>query len=245
MSGQGTGHDSRKSLSSWSGATLVILSALAAVAAAVVLSGRQHELASSAGRRAAIPSGTASLLRLTPASAEAAPGFTLADQEGRVLSLSGFRGRAVVLEFMDSRCTGICPLVSREFIDAYHDLGKAGGRVVFVAVNVNQRYNRVADVLAYSRAQQLSAMPGWHVFTGSGDALRAVWHEYGIAVTASGPGGDLVHTATVYFIGPHGIERYTAAPPAEPVGSSTAYLPPGEISGWGKGIAQVALATLG
>jgi hypothetical protein len=54
-----------------------------------------------------------------------------------------------------------------------------------------------------------------------------------------------VHTATVYFIGPHGMERYTAAPPAEPAGSSAAYLPPGEISGWGKGIAQVALATLG
>ena len=41
-----------------------------------------------------------------------------------------------------------------------------------------------------------------------------------------------MHTATVYFIGPHGTERYTAAPPAEPAVSSTANLPPGEISGW-------------
>jgi len=161
-----------------------------------------------------------------------------------VLSLSGFRGRAVVLEFMDSRCISICPLVSQEFIDAYHDLGKAGGRVVFVAVNVNQRYDRVADVLAYSRAHELSAIRGWYFFTGSGNALRAVWREYGIAV-ASGAGGDIVHTATVYFIGPHGIERYTAAPPAQPVGSGTIQLPPAEISGWGKGIAQVAMATLG
>jgi cytochrome oxidase Cu insertion factor (SCO1/SenC/PrrC family) len=154
---------------------LVILSAVAAVAAAVVLSGRQHELAASAERRAAIPSGTATLLRLSPAAAEAAPGFTLTDQDGRVLS----------------------------------------------------------------------AIPGWYFFTGSGDALRAVWREYGIAVTASSPGGDLVHTATVYFIGPHGTERYTAAPPAQPIGGSTAYVPPGEISGWGKGIAQVVRAMLG
>jgi cytochrome oxidase Cu insertion factor (SCO1/SenC/PrrC family) len=242
VSSQGTGHDGRMSLSSWAGAALVILSAVAAVAAAVVLSGRQHELAAPAGRRADIPAGTAALLRLSSAPAGAAPGFTLTDQDGRVLSLSGFRGRAVVLEFMDSRCTSICPLVSQEFIDAYHDLGKAGGRVVFVAVNVNQRYNRVTDVLAYSREHELSVIPGWHFFTGSEGALRAVWREYGIAVAASGPGGDLVHTATVYFIGPHGIERYTAAPPA---GSGTAYLPPGEISGWGKGIAQVAMATLG
>ena len=187
----------------------MILSAVATVAAAVVLSGRQHELAASAGRRADIPSGTASLLRLSPAPAGAAPGFTLTDQDGRVLSLSGFRGRAVVLEFMDSRCTSICPLVSREFIDAYHDLGSAGGRVVFVAVNVNQRYDRVADVLAYSRRMN-SAIPGWYFFTGSGNALRAVWREYGIAVAASGAGGDIVHTATVYFIGPHGT---SAIPP--------------------------------
>ena len=187
MSGQGTGHDGGTPLSSWAAATLVILTAVAAIAAAVVLSGRQHELAASAGRRAGISSGTAGLLRLSPASAGAAPGFTLTDQNGRVLSLSGFRGRAVVLEFMDSRCTGICPLVSREFIDAYHDLGRAGGRVVFVAVNVNQRYDRVADVLAYSRAHALSAIPGWYFFTGSGDALRAVWREYGIAVAVVRP----------------------------------------------------------
>src|SRR4029077_6070689 len=109
----------------------------------------------------------------------------------------------------------------------------------------NDRTIRLAEVLAYSRARDLSAFTGCYCFTGSGNALRAVWREYGIAVAASGPGGDLVHTATVYFIGPHGIERYTAAPPTESVGSSTAYLPPGEISGWGKGIAQVVRAMLG
>ena len=149
MSGPETGHDGRTSLSSWAGAALVIVSAVAAIAAAVVLSGRQHEPAAPVSRPAGIPSGTASLLRLSTPSAGAAPGFTLTDQDGRVLSLSGFRGKAIVLEFMDSRCTGICPLVSREFIDAYHDLGTAGGRVVFIAVNFNQQYNRVTDVLAY------------------------------------------------------------------------------------------------
>ena len=138
MTGHGTGHNGRTSLSSWAAASLVILSAVAAVAAAVVLSGRQHELAASAGRRAAIPSGTATLLRLSPAPAGAAPGFTLTDQDGRVLSLSGFRGRAVVLEFMDSRCTGICPLVSREFIDAYHVPGQQSGasRVLLIGTAV-------------------------------------------------------------------------------------------------------------
>jgi cytochrome oxidase Cu insertion factor (SCO1/SenC/PrrC family) len=150
----------------------------------------------------------------------------------------------VVLEFMDFRCTGICPLVSREFIDAYRDLGSAQDRVVFVAVNVNQRYNQVADVLACSRAHQLTAIPDWHFLTGPAAVLRAVWREYDIAVTAAPRVGALAHTVTVYFITPGGAERYTATPAADRTGG-VACLPSGQISGWGQGIAQVAKATLG
>ena len=70
------------------------------------------------------------------------------DQDGGALPLSRFRGQVVVLEFMDQHCTDICPLVSQEFIDTYHDLGRSGRDVVFAAVNVNQYFNRVRDVLA-------------------------------------------------------------------------------------------------
>jgi protein SCO1/2 len=244
VSGQVTGHRGRDTLLTWSGAALVMVSAVAAVVAAVMMAARQHEQAASAGQRlAGIPVATASLMRLSRVPAGPAPGFTLTDQDGRTLSLSGFRGKAVVLEFMDSRCTDICPLVSREFIDAYHDLGSTKGRVVFVAVNVNQRYNRVADVRAYSRAHELAGIPDWYFLTGPASALQAVCREYDIALTA-GVHGELVHTAAVYFIGPHGAEHYIAAPVADYTDGGVAYLPPGQISGWGQGIAQVAEAML-
>jgi cytochrome oxidase Cu insertion factor (SCO1/SenC/PrrC family) len=246
VSGQVTGCGGWKTFSTWGGVALVIVSAVAAVTATVMMTVRRHDLAASAGQRpAGIPAGTASLMRLSPVPADPAPGFTLTDQDDRVFSLSGFRGKAVVLEFMDSRCTGICPLVSREFLDAYHDLGGAEGRVVFVAVNVNQRYNRVADVLACSKARELAAIPDWHFFTGLAGTLQAVWREYGITVTAAGPHGELAQTSAVYFIGPDGTERYIATPAVGHTSGGAAYLPPGQISGWGQGIAQVAEATLG
>jgi hypothetical protein len=53
---------------------------------------------------------------LAPVPARPAPGFTLADQDGRTMPLSGWRGKVVVLEFMDPHCTDICPLVSQEFV---------------------------------------------------------------------------------------------------------------------------------
>ena len=112
--------------------------------------------------------------------------------------------------------------------------------VVFAAVNVNQYFNRVPDVLAYSRAHELISIPGWHFLTGPAAALQAVWHAYNVAVRAPDPDADIVHTSAVYFIGPGGTERYIATPMADHTGSGTAYLPAGQIAAWGRGIALVA-----
>jgi cytochrome oxidase Cu insertion factor (SCO1/SenC/PrrC family) len=213
--------------------------------AAGVIAVRQHQVAVVAGQRpsgipASIPDRTVTLMGLSPVPASAAPGFELTDQDGRTLPLSRFRGKVVVLEFMDPHCTDICPLVSQEFIDAYHDLGRAADDVVFAAVNVNQYHHRVQDVLAYSREHQLITIPDWHFFTGPTRALQAVWRGYDVEVEAPSPDADIVHTSVIYFIGPGGTERYVAAPMADRTSSGTSYLPAGQIAAWGRGIAQVA-----
>ena len=119
------------------------------------------------GYRPASPPAVADLMQLSPVPATPAPGFTLTDQNGHILSLASFRGRAVVLEFMDPHCTDICPIVSQEFIDADRDLGRSASRAVFIAVNVNPYFRSVADVAAYSQEHQLTAIPSWHFLTGS------------------------------------------------------------------------------
>jgi divalent metal cation (Fe/Co/Zn/Cd) transporter len=60
------------------------------------------------------------------------------------------------------------------------------------------------------------------------------------AVQAPSPDADIVHTSTVYFIGPGGTERYLAEPMADHTSNGTAYLPAGQIAAWGRGIALVA-----
>jgi len=87
---------------------------------------RQAALLRPTGIPASVSTQLADLMQLSPVPPQAAPGFTLTDQHGRTLSLlASLRGHAVVLEFMDPHCTDICPIVSAEFIDAYHDLGGA------------------------------------------------------------------------------------------------------------------------
>jgi cytochrome oxidase Cu insertion factor (SCO1/SenC/PrrC family) len=204
---------------------------------------RQHDsavLMRPAGIPASVSTETANLMQLSPVPRAQAPGFTLTDQLGRVVSLASFRGRVVVLEPMDPHCTDICPIVSQEFVDAYHDLGSLAPRVVFVAVNVNRYHLEVADVAAFSAEQRLTTIPSWHFLTGPYPSLTSVWQDYDVTVQAPSPNADIIHSSVMYFIDPQGRERYLASPMVDHTSSGSSYLPADQLAAWGQGIALVA-----
>jgi cytochrome oxidase Cu insertion factor (SCO1/SenC/PrrC family) len=90
----------------------------------------------------------------------AAPGFTLTDQYGSRVSLRQFRGQAVVIAFVDARCTTVCPLTTVSLTEAVSMLGPAAGRhVQLLGIDANPDATRVADVRAYSAVHQM--MRSW------------------------------------------------------------------------------------
>ena len=187
-----------------------------------------------------ISTSLANLMQLSPVPGARAPGFTLTDQNGRTMSLASLRGKVVVLEFMDPHCTDICPIVSQEFVDAHHQLGPLAGKVVFAAINVNQYHATVANMAAFSSAQRLNTIPGWHFFTGPVPALKTAWRDYNIAVEAPNPDADIVHTSALYFIDAQGREAFLASPMVDHTKKGTAYLPAKQIAQWATGIALIA-----
>jgi cytochrome oxidase Cu insertion factor (SCO1/SenC/PrrC family) len=191
------------------------------------------------GIPASIPTTLALAMQLSPVPDRPAPRFTLTDQHGDTISLAGLRGHAVVLEFMDPHCTDICPIVSQEFVDAYHDLGPAAAQAVFLAVNVNPYYRSVADMAAYSAEHQLSTIPSWHFLTGPLPGLRMVWSAYQIQVAAPSRNADIVHSSLVYFIDPAGRERFVGVPMDDHAAAGKAYLPVADLAAWGRGIALI------
>ncbi len=215
-----------------------------AVVAVVVVHRHQQQAALNELRPSGIPTSvstqTADLMGLSPVPNRTAPGFALTDQDNRNMVLSSFRGKVVVLEFMDPHCIDICPLVSQEFVDAYHDLGRNASKVVFMAVNVNRFHAGVSDMLTYSKEHGLMTIPSWHFFTGPVASLKAVWRAYDIEVVAPNPNADIIHTSIVYFIDPSGHERYVASPMADHTSAGKAYLPAGGLAAWGNGIALLA-----
>jgi cytochrome oxidase Cu insertion factor (SCO1/SenC/PrrC family) len=223
-----------------SGVIAIVLASLVAVTILVATRQRSATLLRPSGIPPIVSTSLANLMQLSPLPHRPAPGFTLTDQNGRTMALSALRGKVVVLEFMDPHCVDICPIVSQEFVDAYHDLGPAAGKVVFAAINVNQYHAAVAAMAGYSREHGLTSIPSWHFFTGPLPALESAWRAYGITVQAPSPNADIVHTSAIYFIGPTGQEMFLASPMADHTRKGTAFLPASQLAEWGHGIALLA-----
>lgn len=141
----------------------------------------------------------------TTLSGAPAPSFTLTDQFGRVQTLAGFRGRPVVLAFIDSTCTTICPLTAQMLVDAKAQLGRPGANVQLVAVNADPGANSTADVLAWSQRHGMTHK--WTFLTGPASELEHLYREYHISVHSTG-GDTVTHTAAVYVLDAQGRERY-------------------------------------
>lgn len=145
---------------------------------------------------------------LTPLQGEVAPNFTLTDQYGKKISLDQFRGKAVVLMPMDSTCQTICPVLAMEVKQAAQQLGSQNSRVVFLAFNVDPYHNRVQDVQRFDRLHGLTHLQNWYFTTGSKQAILAVARKYYISVQLLPKTQSVNHASYMFFIGPHGHERY-------------------------------------
>jgi cytochrome oxidase Cu insertion factor (SCO1/SenC/PrrC family) len=133
-----------------------------------------------------------------------APNFTLTDQFGHRLTLASLHGREVLLAFIDSRCTTVCPLTAAILHRAVEELGPRAKNVQIVAVNADPAATRVSDVYRFSA--DTGMLGTWRFVTGSPTALKAVYRHYQVYVCVKHD-GQVIHTAAMYVIDPSGHER--------------------------------------
>ena len=144
-----------------------------------------------------------------PSHKRPAPDFALLDQGGHRTALSSFRGRVVVLAFLDSRCTRLCPLEGHELAVVQRNL-PADAQPELVIVSVDPADTpRSVHVFASLRSWR----EPWYWLMGSVSQLRPVWHAYGIEVrsrhrkVAGVRFTSIAHSAALYVIDPAGDER--------------------------------------
>lgn len=140
-----------------------------------------------------------------PMTGDPAPDFTLTDQFGHAVTLASLRGHEVVLAFIDSRCTSLCPLTANIMYNARAKLGSAAvSQIVLVAVNANPTATSVAEVQDWSIKHGM--LHQWLFLTGPAKQLESVYHLYNVYVQVDSSGA-VVHDSIMLVIDATGHER--------------------------------------
>jgi cytochrome oxidase Cu insertion factor (SCO1/SenC/PrrC family) len=111
----------------------------------------------------------------------AAADFTLIDQHGATFHMADTRGRVVLMTFLYTHCTDICPFEAAKVKDVYSLLGSDANTVVFVTVTTDPKRDVPLVTAAYSKA--LGLFDVWHFVGGPMQAVQKVWTSYGIGVS--------------------------------------------------------------
>lgn len=108
----------------------------------------------------------------------AVPSVTLLNQNGKKVGFSSFidNGKPVIVDFIYTTCTTICPVLSAGFAGLRNRLGKDADRVQLVSISIDPENDRPEQMKRY--LSMFKAGEGWDFLTGSrediGLLLRAL-----------------------------------------------------------------------
>lgn len=139
------------------------------------------------------------------------PTFTLTNQTGQRVSLSDYRGRVVLLTFLDGHCDDICPLLLETMARVEEDLGSVKDRVAFVAISVNPWLDVVGKPAFIAYQPDVVSPKEWDFLTGTLEELQPVWDAYYVGVQWDDQPGSsgMIHSEGYYIIDSDGqLQRY-------------------------------------
>lgn len=146
-----------------------------------------------------------------PVPGEPAPDFALTDQNGAPATLGRFRGKAIALTFIYTRCPlpDFCPLMTNNFAavdDALARDASLASRAQLLSISIDPEYDSPAVLREYAR--QFAARDNgrvsenWAFLTGTGESVRKTAQSYGLAYE---PDRDqIIHSLRTAIIGSDG-----------------------------------------
>lgn len=147
-----------------------------------------------------------------PAPGDAVPDFVLRNQDGRAIHLSQFRGRALVLTFIYTRCPlpNFCPLVTHNFAVIDHELAANPAlyaKTHLLCVSFDPEHDTPARLRAYGAeyigSDAKDAFAHWDFAVATKPELLEMAKYFDVGITP-GPDDTITHTLSTTLIGPHG-----------------------------------------
>jgi protein SCO1 len=148
--------------------------------------------------------------------APAVPDARLVDQNGNPFSLRDYRGKAVLVEFIYTRCPSLCGVLGDDFRHLL-DLAQGAGRgdVDFVSISFD-RQNDDPEALKLYGDRYGATPPLWRVAVpADGRGLAALLQTFGVVAIPDGTGG-FVHNGALYLVNAQGRLTRILDPGAPP-----------------------------
>ena len=97
----------------------------------------------------------------------AVPDVTLVNQDGKRVKLRSLLNsrKFVIVDFVFTTCTTICPILSAEFADFQRSVGPDLNNVLLVSISIDPENDTPKKMKEYLK--RYGAMPGWDFLTGS------------------------------------------------------------------------------
>jgi protein SCO1/2 len=164
---------------------------------------RSASLLSIESLRVLVPAAGANAPPPPLAEGELAPGFELVDQDGHTVRLSDWRGRAVLVDFVFTRCPGPCPIQTARLVDVQRRLAPAlASRTHFASITLDPEYDSPERLGEYAASHRAS-LDNWSFLGGDAAVIQAVLDAYRIG-TVRKPDGTLDHVVATFLIAPDG-----------------------------------------
>ena len=158
-----------------------------------------------------VPSSAATVprARRLPEVGDRLPDVTLVNQDGGKIRLADYRGRAVALTFVYTRCPlpDFCPLMMRNFAAAHAALVADAGlrrRTHLLTVSFDPVHDTPAVLRAYGKAYQKTEPPftQWELATGSVEAIRTLGEALDLDYVEEE--GSFTHSLRTAVVDPEG-----------------------------------------
>jgi len=102
------------------------------------------------------------------------PNVTLLDQDGKRVNLRALidSGKPVIINFVFTTCTTICPVMSAGFSNLRSELGNGATRVQLISISIDPENDRPEQLKRY--ASRFNSGAGWEFLTGSREDVGRV-----------------------------------------------------------------------
>jgi protein SCO1 len=138
-----------------------------------------------------------------------APDFSLTDQGGARVSSAALRGRFALVDFIYTRCTGPCPILTSLQVELQRRLApEQRERVHFVSITLDPAFDTPAVLAEYARARGAD-LATWSFLTGPPDEVADVVKRFGVG-TLRAADGQIDHVVATFLLDPQGriVQRW-------------------------------------